>query len=108
MLPLTDVQLPAAELIAETLRQADLRVGVDRGAEKIGAKIRNAQLEKIPYMLILGPKEVAAGTVSLRSRTAGDQGSARLEDVVRKLRAEADSKAGVERKESDAGAAAGR
>jgi threonyl-tRNA synthetase len=66
---------------------------VDRSAEKIGAKIRNAQMEKIPYMLILGGREVEQGTVSVRSRTAGDLGAMRLEEVVSRLRAEVASKA---------------
>jgi threonyl-tRNA synthetase len=89
ILPLTDKQIEAARQVAETLRAADLRVTVDAGAGKLGAKIRNAQLEKIPYMLILGPKEAEAGTVSVRSRVGGDQGALSVAAFVQQVKAEA-------------------
>jgi threonyl-tRNA synthetase len=57
-------------------------VDVDRGNEKLGAKIRLAQLQKIPYMLVLGEKEASTGTVSLRLRTGGDQGSMPVDDLI--------------------------
>ena len=82
-------QIEAARLMAETLRAADLRVTVDAGAGKLGAKIRNAQLEKIPYMLILGPKEAEAGTISVRSRTGGDQGALSVAAFVQQVKTEA-------------------
>ena len=89
ILPLTDKQIEAARQVAETLRAADLRVTVDEGAGKLGAKIRNAQLEKIPYMLILGPKEAEAGTISVRSRTGGDQGALSVAAFVQQVKTEA-------------------
>ena len=92
VMPLTDKQMAAADQLAEQLRAQDFRVGVDRRSEKLGAKIRDAQMEKIPYMFILGQKEVDAGTVSVRKRAGGDQGAVRLEDIVGKLRAEVASK----------------
>ncbi len=85
VLPISEKQLEAAEGLAATLNAAAFRVKVDRSAEKVGAKIRNAQMEKIPYMLVLGGREVEQGTVAVRSRTAGDLGAMKLEDVVRKL-----------------------
>ncbi len=93
ILPISEKQMEAAGALAAALENEDLRVRVDRSAEKIGAKIRNAQMEKIPYMLILGGREVEQGTVSVRSRTAGDLGAMRLEEVVSRLRAEVASKA---------------
>lgn len=93
ILPISEKQMEAAGALAAALENEDLRVRVDRSAEKIGAKIRNAQMEKIPYMLILGGREVEQGTVSVRSRTAGDLGAMRLEEVVSRLRVEVASKA---------------
>ena len=85
VLPLTDKQLEYAEAVADELRNAELRVGLDRRSEKIGAKIRDAQLEKIPYMLIMGPKETEEGTVSVRSRVDGDQGGMSTSELVMRL-----------------------
>ncbi len=82
VLPLTDRQLETAEKVAAELRKAGLRVGVDRRSQKIGAKIRDAQLEKIPYMAVIGPREESSSRVALRSRSAGDLGSKSLEEVV--------------------------
>jgi threonyl-tRNA synthetase len=92
ILPLTEKQLDFAERIAQNLHSKGFRAGLDRRSEKIGAKIRNAQLEKIPYMLIVGPKEEEQGMVALRSRTEGDQGLISLDQLVAKLRAEVDGK----------------
>ncbi|MBN1268525.1 MAG: threonine--tRNA ligase [Kiritimatiellae bacterium] len=91
-LPLTDHQIEAAQGIAARLREAGFRAGVDTRSDKIGAKIRQAQIEKIPYMLIIGPKEVEAGTVALRSRADGDLGPITLDDLAARLRAEVESK----------------
>ncbi|MFA5044071.1 MAG: threonine--tRNA ligase, partial [Kiritimatiellia bacterium] len=88
ILPLTDKQVETARQIAATLRAADLRVTVDEGAGKLGAKIRNAQLEKIPYMLILGPKEAEAGTVSVRRRAGGDQGALSVAAFIQQVKTE--------------------
>jgi threonyl-tRNA synthetase len=61
--------------VHDELKAAGLRVDLDERQEKIGYKIREAQLQKIPYMLVVGDKEVADGAVAVRSRTAGDQGA---------------------------------
>ncbi|MDD3604533.1 MAG: threonine--tRNA ligase [Kiritimatiellae bacterium] len=92
VLPLTDKQMPYAEKVAEQLAAADFRATVDHRQEKIGAKIRAAQMEKIPYMLVVGPQEEEKGVVALRSRLGGDQGAVRMEDLMARLDAEIASK----------------
>ncbi|MEI8242832.1 MAG: threonine--tRNA ligase [bacterium] len=74
VLPITQHQLDYARSVADQLRQADVRVTVDEDSEKIGAKIRRAQLEKVPYMLVVGGREAEAGAVAVRRREGGDQG----------------------------------
>jgi threonyl-tRNA synthetase len=81
ILPLTDKQLGYGQEISERLLARDFRVKVDRKSEKVGAKIRRAQSEKVPYMLVLGPKEQEAGTVSVRERS-GQQTVMSIEDFV--------------------------
>jgi threonyl-tRNA synthetase len=85
VLPIADRHHDWARAVADRLSEAGARVQVDERNEKIGYKIREAQLEKIPYMLVIGDREVAAGTVSVRSREAGDQGSLPLEEFVRRV-----------------------
>jgi threonyl-tRNA synthetase len=70
------------------LEAAGLRTGLDLAAEKLGAKIRTAQLELIPMMVVCGPRDEAAGTVSLRDRLDGDLGAMPLEAAVERLRDE--------------------
>ncbi|MGI6574654.1 MAG: threonine--tRNA ligase [bacterium] len=74
VLPLTDRHQDYAKSVAERLKASGVRVEADYRNEKIGYKIREAQLEKIPYMLIVGDREVEEGSVSVRSRSAGDLG----------------------------------
>jgi threonyl-tRNA synthetase len=88
VLPINDKVMPAAESLVAALQAADFRVRMDRSADKLGAKIRDAQMAKIPYMLVLGAREAEAGLVSVRSRTAGDLGTMTLEALISKLRAE--------------------
>jgi threonyl-tRNA synthetase len=75
ILPIADRHLAHAEAVQARLAAAGLRVELDGRVEKIGYKIREAQLQKVPYMLVIGDREVADGTVAVRSRTGGDQGS---------------------------------
>lgn len=75
ILPISDNQLAYAQEVAKKLRAAGIRVEMDERREKIGYKIREAQVEKIPYMLIIGDKEMESKTVSVRSRRDGDKGS---------------------------------
>jgi threonyl-tRNA synthetase len=83
LLPIADRHLDYARSIRDQLATAGLRVELDERQEKIGYKIREAQLQKIPYMLVVGDKEVAEGTVSVRTRAGGDQGGRRVDDFVR-------------------------
>ncbi len=74
LMPIGDDQLDYANGVAAQMRKLGMRVTVDARNEKIGYKIRAAQLEKIPYMLVIGEKEMADGTVAVRSRKTGDMG----------------------------------
>jgi threonyl-tRNA synthetase len=74
VLPITDRQLEYANQVCAKLRDAGLRATVDDRKEKVNLKIREAQLQKIPYMLVVGDREAQAGAVSVRNRKHGDQG----------------------------------
>jgi threonyl-tRNA synthetase len=89
VLALTDDQNDYAEKVTAALRKAGLRVTANTQSDKIGAKIREAEMQKVPVMLIVGRNEAADGTVSLRRHTLGDQGTAALDDCVAQLAAEA-------------------
>jgi threonyl-tRNA synthetase len=82
VVPIADRHLPYAETVRAQLAAAGLRVELDGRQEKIGYKIREAQLQKVPYMLVAGDREAADGTVSVRSRAGGDQGARRVEEFV--------------------------
>jgi threonyl-tRNA synthetase len=79
VLPISDRHLAYARDVRDRLAAAGLRVELDERQEKIGYKIREAQLQKIPYMLVVGDREVAEGTVGVRHRADGDVGSQRIE-----------------------------
>ena len=87
VLPLSEKFLDYGRETAAKLRAAGLRTTTDESNEKLGAKIRDAQLRKVPYMLVVGEKEVAAGTVSVRKRTGGDQVSLSIDEFVAQARA---------------------
>jgi threonyl-tRNA synthetase len=80
VLPITDRVNEYAEKVAAELRRAGLRVEVNVRSDKIGAKIRDAQLQKIPFMLVLGDREMEEGKVAVRERTKGDIGAMSLDD----------------------------
>jgi threonyl-tRNA synthetase len=82
-----------AAKVTRTLKAAGVRVHYDDRNEKLQAKIRDAQLEKIPYMLVIGGKEAEAGTVSVRHRSKGDLGPRPLEQFVADVRQEIQSRA---------------
>ena len=88
LLPIADSHKEYANKVAEELEKVGIRVEVDERQEKIGYKIREAQLQKIPYMLILGDKEVEANAVGVRSRTEGDIGQMNLNDFMNKIKEE--------------------
>lgn len=88
VLPISDKYIAYAKEVEANLKKEGLRCEVDEKAEKIGYKIRTAQLEKIPYMLVIGEKEMNAGNVSVRSRDRGDLGSISMEQLLVLLREE--------------------
>ncbi len=88
ILPISDKHLEYANKVKETLQEKDLRVEVDDRAEKIGYKIREAQLQKVPYMLIVGDKEEQEGKVGVRDRKQGDIGAIPLDEFVSKIEEE--------------------
>jgi threonyl-tRNA synthetase len=74
--------------VASLLQQSGLRVEANLGSEKIGAKIRNATMEKVPYMLVVGEKEAAENKVAVRHRTEGDKGAVAVEQIIAQLKEE--------------------
>ena len=88
VLPISDNQKAYAEKVVSELAANGIRVELDDRQEKIGYKIREAQLSKVPYMLILGEKEMEAGAVGVRARKEGDIGAMPLNDFVSKLQEE--------------------
>ena len=85
LLPIGNEQLEYTKKIAEKMQSFGIRVETDDRYEKIGYKIRQAQLQKIPYMLIIGDKEMADGTVSVRSRKNGDMGAVPADEFIDRL-----------------------
>ena len=95
LIPVNDKALPAVEKVADVLRARGFRVHVDSRSDKMGAKIRDARLQKIPYMLVMGAREAESGTVSVRSRAEGDLGAMPLDAFIAKLDAECAVKHGA-------------
>ena len=93
LLPVTDRAVDYCREQAAKLTNMGFRVTVDDRSEKIGKKIRDGQMEKVPYMLIVGDRDIEAGTVSLRHRTDGDLGAMTLDAFAAQLREVVDSKA---------------
>ena len=85
ILPITDKQVPYAQKIRDALAARGLRVEIDASADKLGAKIRNGTVAKVPYLLVAGGRDEAAGVVSVRQRGAGDLGAMKLEDFIAKV-----------------------
>ncbi|HHW91415.1 MAG TPA: threonine--tRNA ligase, partial [Firmicutes bacterium] len=93
ILPITDRHLDYSRKLAEEFKEAGIRVEVDDRNEKVGYKIREAQLNKIPYMLIIGDKEVEGGTVSVRGRSKGDMGAMAADRFLELIKGEIEEKA---------------
>ncbi len=93
VLPITDRQIPYARQVKERLVKAGLRAGVDERNEKVNAKIREAQLMKVPFMLVVGAREAQEGTVSVRNRKHGDQGVSTLEEFLQRISSLVETKA---------------
>lgn len=93
LIPIADRHLDYTYEVLHQLQAAGLRCEVDSRAEKVGYKIRQAVLEKVPYMITIGDNEVEQKTVAVRSRKNGDLGSMQLDDLLAKLKEEVDTKA---------------
>ena len=88
ILPVSDKFSAYANEVAAALRAAGVRAAVDTSQDKLGAKIRLAQVEKVPYMIVVGGKEAESRQVSVRSRKAGDEGSKPVEEFVERIKQE--------------------
>ena len=88
ILPISDKFAAYADEVVAALRAAGVRAVVDTSQDKLGAKIRLAQIEKVPYMIVVGGKEAESRQVSVRSRKAGDEGSKPLEEFVERIKQE--------------------
>ena len=85
MLPVSEKVADYASQIVTAMAAKGIRATADLSPEKLGAKIRLAQLEKVPYMIVVGPKEEAAGHLSIRSRQRGDEGSIDADAFIQRL-----------------------
>jgi threonyl-tRNA synthetase len=96
VLPITDRQTEYARQIEEQLRAAGIRAETDARSEKVNLKIREAQLQKIPYMLVVGDREAQAGSVALRNRRHGDLGVKPVAEVIASIQQVSAAKTPVE------------
>lgn len=92
ILPISNSQLEYSNKLYENMKKMGIRVELDETGEKIGYKIRKAQLEKVPYMLVIGDKEIQENKVSVRSRKDGDIGQVETEKFIKKLKEEENNK----------------
>ena len=92
ILPITDRQFAYAKELCEKMKALGIRVQVDDRNEKIGYKIREAQMEKVPYMIVLGDKEMEAGQVAVRRRDKGDMGAIAADEFIATVKAEIENK----------------
>ena len=92
VLPITDRQNEYARQVLDQLKDAGIRAEIDSRSEKVNLKIREAQLQKIPYMLVVGQREADGGKVAVRHRKRGDEGAKPVQEVIARLRELVDSK----------------
>ena len=92
VLPISDKHMEYGTKVLDALKAAGIRAEIDTRAEKIGYKIREAQMKKIPYMLVVGAKEEEEEKVSVRSRFAGDEGQRGLEEFIAQIQGEISSR----------------
>ena len=88
VLPISDKVMDSAEDVLKQLKAAGLRAGIDTHSDKLGAKIRRGELDKIPYTLVLGAKEAGIASVSVRSRAKGDEGVIKIADMITRFQNE--------------------
>ena len=93
LLPIADRHLEYLTGVKDALEAKGIRCEIDDRSEKIGFKIRAAQLEKVPYMVLAGDKDIEANTISIRSRKNGDEGASTLEEFVNRIVEEVETKA---------------
>ena len=86
VIPVSERHIEYADSVTKELASEGLRVETDSRNEKVGFKIRSAQIEKIPFMLIVGDREIEQGTISVRNRVEGDQGASTLDDFAKRVR----------------------
>ena len=101
VLPISDKYMEYGEKVLAQLKDAGIRAELDSRAEKIGYKIREAQMQKVPYMLVVGAKEEESGLVSVRSRFEGDEGQKSIEEFIAALKEEIAQKIAREVKHSE-------
>ena len=101
VLPISDKYMDYAQKVLDELNNSGVRAEIDTRAEKIGYKIREAQMKKIPYMLVVGAKEEEDGLVSVRSRFEGDEGQKTLADFLAAIKMEIQAKTAREVKKED-------
>ena len=101
VLPISDKYMDYAQKVLDELNNSGVRAEIDTRAEKIGYKIREAQMKKIPYMLVVGAKEEEDGLVSVRSRFEGDEGQKTLADFLAAIKIEIQAKTAREVKKED-------
>ena len=101
VLPISDKYMDYAQKVLDELNNSGVRAEIDTRAEKIGYKIREAQMKKIPYMLVVGAKEEEDGLVSIRSRFEGDEGQKSLTDFLAAIKVEIQAKTAREVKKED-------
>jgi threonyl-tRNA synthetase len=92
VIPIADRHLDYANALADRLRAAGLRVDIDGRAERMQAKIRDAQMQKVPYMLVVGDREKEAEAASVRLRSGDDLGSVGIDGLIARMRAEAEAR----------------
>jgi threonyl-tRNA synthetase len=88
VIPVSEKFSSYAESVFANLKDKGIRVECDKRNEKMGLKIREAQIQKIPYMLVVGGREEGAGAVSVRSRDRGDEGAMRIADFIERISSE--------------------
>jgi threonyl-tRNA synthetase len=96
LIPVADRHIDHCDKIAEQLRDKLVRAAVDRSSEGVGKKIRDAQLKKVPYMLVIGDQEIQSGDVAVRSRSRGDLGTLPFDEFLSKLQTEIETRGQTE------------
>ena len=88
LIPIADRHAEYAREVAATMKEAGVRVEVDDRGERMNAKIRDAQMQKVPYMLVIGDREIEAGAVSVRLRSEEDLGSMQIDQLIERIQEE--------------------